>query len=197
MRSNLRQGFTLIELLTVIGIIVFLIALLLSTISVVRTRARTAQCQSHLQQIGLALQLANKARPSPVSASNWFTEVSPFLDDAAPMLICPEDDPPSQSSSYGANNRLARLQGGDGSKIAILDYSVTEVTVVVASFAEQDDWLTRVGDRHQGKANVLFFDGTVAPHDPEEINPRECKPFYKYWRPMRDSIRLLDCLPAD
>jgi prepilin-type N-terminal cleavage/methylation domain-containing protein len=52
-RSGPRPAFTLIELLVVIAIIVILIALLLPAVSMIRSRARSTQCQSNLVELDL------------------------------------------------------------------------------------------------------------------------------------------------
>src|SRR5437868_430017 len=53
----MRKGFTLIELLVVIAIIAILAALLFPVFASARERARMANCQSNLKQIGNALLL--------------------------------------------------------------------------------------------------------------------------------------------
>jgi hypothetical protein len=65
--------------------------------------------------------------------------------------------------------------------------------IVRRSVADQN-WESQHDPRHRGQINVLLFGGSVVAHDPETIDPRVCRPFVEYWRPMRDhGIMLVDC----
>ncbi len=87
-----RQGaFTLVELLVVIAIIGLLVALLLPAVQSAREAARRLQCQNHLRQIGLAVQLhTDSFRKYPTGragtdqfAVSWGFYLLPYLEERA------------------------------------------------------------------------------------------------------------------
>jgi prepilin-type N-terminal cleavage/methylation domain-containing protein len=130
-RGRLPQpAFTLVELLVVIAIIGVLVALLLPAIQAAREAARRTQCQSHLKQIGLAVQLFHDASrtlpPSrlPCHHGTWASVIWPYLEQGTvasnwdkersyhfqpeqnirvqvPLYLCPSRRSPPQLSESG------------------------------------------------------------------------------------------------
>ena len=178
-----------------------------------------------------------RAREGTDPFTFWHGALSPFLEEKTNSLFfCPSDparpaDPASLDpqlaeadqhaspslrqfpTSYGVNNRLHRMQGGDSGKIALLDFghSVAMATVPKnpsdpneaypnytggdldwqgAYGAKWDDWMESGAMRHGSRANVLLYDGTVATMDSETISPPSVPSIQKqYWSPMRDALQ--------
>ena len=68
-----RLGWTLLELLAVIAIVALALALLLPAVSRTRDAARRLECQSHLRNLGLAVQqyVAARQRFPPAASVRW------------------------------------------------------------------------------------------------------------------------------
>lgn len=192
-----KAAFTLVELLVVIGVIVILIALLLPAVGMVRGRARSAQCQTNLAELGVARAQYNSRSPSALTSSQWTTRLLHYLNDQEQLLRCPQDDE-GNDISYGMHHQAARLHTGDSGKIVLLDFLEPEVVVVKQLIAEQN-WFDSGGnpnyaDRHRGRLNLLHYDGAVFTRTPDDIDPRVCKTYYDYWKPMREVRAVTDCL---
>jgi len=106
----LSRGFTLVELLVVIAIIGILVALLLPAIQAAREAARRSECQNHLKQIALAIQLhhdSQQAFPmgrdrSDQYGTSWAFRLLPQLEEQAVYTSFVKtqrvDDPPNESA---------------------------------------------------------------------------------------------------
>ncbi len=194
-----RRGFTLVELLVVIAIVIILLALLIPTVGTALASRRTTECANNLQQLGAARLMA-RDEGSTVKSADWTKTLTPFLGGDDGALSCPEDGSGRAVSSFGMNTRAYRFGDEDSGRIVLLDYQKPEAELVVSTLADQDIW-TSSGDyaaRHLGLINTLLHGGAVKAFEPEEIDPRECELWERYWRGYRDRhIELEGCGATD
>ena len=134
------HGFTLVELLIVIGIIALLVAILLPMVSRARAESQLVKCASNLRQVGAGLELYNQVNqhlpylPTPAALADAMRAVN--VDG---VMVCPADL--SGSFSYSLNATYAGMPKSAG-----------EAGEMLAS---------ETSSRHDGKSNVVFFDGHV------------------------------------
>jgi prepilin-type N-terminal cleavage/methylation domain-containing protein len=87
--TDRRPGLTLVEILVVVAIAAILLGLLLPAVQYAREASRRTQCQSNLNQLGIALGQFVNARgrlPNPPAAgtiSGWAIDILPFIEEAS------------------------------------------------------------------------------------------------------------------
>ena len=156
-----RAAFTLVELLVVIGIIVILMALVLSVAAAFRAAATKAACANNLRQIGHGLVLYDQdyGRLPGSDGHKSLSDLPSFVDVLtkrqrypAASFICPASDL-ARPSSYDLNLNFVGRPLAKGPPDAIL---ASESGSCVQCHSGSSK-----GIGHGPTANHLFFDGHV------------------------------------
>lgn len=160
----MKRAFTLIEILVSLGVIALLVALTVPSLRIVRARAESTQCVSHLRSLGTALNLylADHAMIMPDIASGRSdrsenipvidTTLDAYVDDSA-VFICPAGRAVGEKSgtSYYWNSALR------GQSVAALKLFWLEDPGRIPVLLDKEGWHRYVDD----KVNHLFADGHV------------------------------------
>ena len=184
-----RHGFTLVELLVVITIIAILVAILLPAVQRVRASARSTQSKSNLSQMGKALKHYEGLGHGNMRHTNWRTEITPVVDDAAGIFVDPSDD---ETPSYAMNSKVRTFGQNDAKKIGIIESaSATETIQIDNTNCDASGNATITGNyavRHSGTVNALLYGGSVRTFEPAEIDFADTsnEPLVIWWLPDRE-----------
>ena len=102
-RSSKPRGLTLVELLVVIGIVGILIAILLPTLSALRSRARRIGCAAQMRELGRAVQMYRQEEealpffvfglpPAPLLERASAEQVLAPREIEPSLIACPSDN---------------------------------------------------------------------------------------------------------
>jgi len=170
-------GFTLMELLAAVAIVGVLVAVTIGGASKLLSKGSEAKCTGNLRQLGIITQIyhADNSGALPMTGSApfnnppWYQPLVPYADaqmKAGSQLAiagagirlfqCPAyRPPPVRDVTYAPNVLHANLRFGQVVKPSSKIWLITSTD----SYSVNGSGLQRINFVHNGRANVLFFDG--------------------------------------
>jgi len=179
-----RKGFTLIELLVVIAIIAILAAILFPVFAKAREKARQTSCLSNCRQLGTAILsyaqdydegLIPYAWGGSGEPPMWYNMLEPYLKNTQ-ILHCPSQAGLAANAySYGVYRNLGALVV-PSSLWCLADLKNPSTSAALMDTRRNDNEAISINcfyppptigngsygcmsDRHNGGANITFFDG--------------------------------------
>ncbi len=167
-----RSAFSLIELLVVVTVIAILMSMLIVTVQLVRTSARSVNCQSNLRQLGIG-SIAYAADNSgfwpisewpdgPWETRFWGVRVGGYIADFSGKAFIPGERPPVPFAC--PESKMSQMDYGNGG-----DYSKN----VFAGGYKYGHWLSPKRMALYQVSQIMGYADNSGGRTPSDVGPRE------------------------